>query len=139
MRVHDLVPHEVWQRRFDHIRHFEQMLVDEGTVIRKFFLHISKDDPARTTAGAARQPGQALEVRARRPRGAQVLGRLHRGLRRRPEPRRRPTDAPWYVIPSDRKWYRNLLISTILVETLEALDLSYPEPAAGLDQIKIDD
>jgi polyphosphate kinase 2 (PPK2 family) len=46
-------------------------------------------------------------------------------------------DAPWYIVPSDRKWYRNLVISETLIEKLEALDMRYPEPAQGLDKITI--
>ena len=48
-------------------------------------------------------------------------------------------DAPWYVIPADRKWYRNLAISEILIEVIESLNMKYPDPAEGLDQITIND
>ena len=140
VRVHDLVPKKVWKQRYDHIRNFEQMLADEGTVIRKFFLHISKDEAARAPAGATRQPGQELEVRARRPRGAQVLGRLHRRLRGGALAGRRPSDAPWYVDPVGPQVVsqpagRRRSSS----RPSKALDLSYPEPAQGLDKIVIDD
>jgi polyphosphate kinase 2 (PPK2 family) len=79
VRVHGLVPESTWKKRYEHIRNFEQMLADEGTVIRKFFLHISKDKQ-RDVCRSGSHPREELEVRARRPRGAQVLGRLH-GLR----------------------------------------------------------
>ena len=58
---------------------------------------------------------------------------------RRPSPARSTADAPWYVVPADRKWFRNLVISSVLVDTLQDLDLSYPEPADGLDKIEIED
>ena len=93
VRVHDLVPHKIWKRRFDHIRAFEQMLADEGTVILKFFLHIDRDEQRVPPAGAPRQPAQALEVRARRPRGAQATGTPT------PTPTTRPSDAPRPTTP----------------------------------------
>jgi PPK2 family polyphosphate:nucleotide phosphotransferase len=138
VRVHDLVPEKVWKKRYEHIRNFEQMLADEGTVIRKFFLHISKE-----------KQRERLQERLDNP--AKHWKFEHGDLEERKYwdaytdayeeaiSRTSTTDAPWYVIPSDRKWYRNLLVSRILVETLESLDLSYPEPAQGLDKITISD
>jgi len=138
VRVHDLVPKKVWKRRYDHIRHFEQMLADEGTVIRKFFLHISKDKQRerlqeRLDVPAKNWKFEHGDLEERKYWDAYTDAYEEALSRTSTE------DAPWYVIPSDRKWYRNLLVSTILVETLESLDLSYPEPAPGLDQIVIGD
>jgi len=137
VRVHDLVPRDVWERRFEHIRHFERMLVDEGTVIRKFFLHISRDE-------------QKVRLQERLDNPAKHWKFEHGDLAERKywddytqayedAISETSTDhAPWYVVPAERKWYRDLVISSVLVETLDSLDLRYPEPAAGLDRIRID-
>jgi polyphosphate kinase 2 (PPK2 family) len=137
VRVHDLVPERVWRRRYDHIRHWEQMLVDEGTIIRKFFLHISHDEQRDRLQERLDNPakhwkfehGDLEERQYWKQYTAAYEDALHETS---------TAEAPWYVIPADQKWFRNLVISTVLVETLESLQLAYPEPAAGLDQIRLD-
>ena len=135
MRVHDLVPEEVWQRRYDHIRDFEQMLADEGTVIRKFFLHISKDEQTRAAAGAARQPRKHWKFEHGDLEERKCWDDYTDGLRGGARPRRRPTTRPWYIVPvrpqvvpqpgdRPRSWSRPSSRST----------LRYPEPAQGLDE-----
>ena len=106
VRVHDLVPKSVWSRRYDQITTFERLLTDEGTTVLKFFLHISKDRAEEAARRAADRPEEELEVRQERPGGAGPLGRLPGayadacGNVRRMWP-------PWYIVPSDHKWYRN--------------------------------
>ncbi len=137
VRVHDLVPEKVWRRRYDHIRHWEQMLADEGTVIRKFFLHISSGEQRRRLQERLDNPakhwkfehGDIEERKYWDKYTAAYQDALSETSTR---------DAPWYVVPSDQKWFRNLVISTVLVETLESLDLSYPEPAADLKSVQLD-
>ena len=114
------------------------MLADEGTVIRKFFLHISKDKQRERLQERLDVPEKNwkfehgdLEERK--------FWDAYTDAYEEALSRTSTKDAPWYVIPSDRKWYRNLLVSTILVETLGSLDLRYPDPAPDLDQIVIDD
>jgi PPK2 family polyphosphate:nucleotide phosphotransferase len=138
VRVHDLVPHKIWKRRFDHIRAFEQMLADEGTIILKFFLHIDRDEQRVRLQERLDNPRKHWkfehgDIEERRYWHAYTEAYNEAISRTSTE------GAPWYVIPSNKKWFRNLLISTVLVETLGNLDLRYPEPAAGLDQIVIED
>jgi PPK2 family polyphosphate:nucleotide phosphotransferase len=138
VRVHGLVPEEVWRRRYSHITDFERMLVDEGTVIRKFFLHISR-----------REQRERLEERLRNPHKQwkfehgditeRKLWNDYQLAYAEAISRTSTEQAPWYIVPADQKWYRNLVISTVLIEALESLDMSYPEPAEGLDKIKIED
>jgi PPK2 family polyphosphate:nucleotide phosphotransferase len=137
VRVHDLVPEERWRRRYGHLRDFERMLTDEGTVIRKFFLHISKDEQRDRLQERLDNPAKNwkfehgdLEERKRwdnyQAAYAEAVGQTS-------------TDwAPWYIVPSDNKWFRNVVISRILIETLEGLDMRYPEPSRDLADIKID-
>jgi PPK2 family polyphosphate:nucleotide phosphotransferase len=136
VRVHDLVPEEVWRRRYGHLRDFERLLADEGTVVRKFFLHISKDEQRARLQERLDNPAKHwkfehgdVEERKRWDDYQQAYADAIAET---------STDqAPWHIIPSDQKWFRNLLISRILIESLEALDLRYPEPP-DLSKVKID-
>ncbi|MCX7621672.1 MAG: polyphosphate kinase 2 family protein [Acidimicrobiales bacterium] len=125
VRVHGLVPESVWSKRYDHICDFERMLADEGTVIRKFFLHISKEEQKRRLQERLENPSKRwkfehgdVEERKRwdsyQEAYEAVLSTTSQEF------------APWYIVPSDKKWYRNLVISTTLIETLESMELRYP-------------
>ena len=138
VRVNRLVPETVWRRRFEHIRSFERMLVEEGTVIVKIFLHISKDEQrarlqARLDDPAKRWKFEHGDVAERRHWDAYTEAyneAIHETS----------TDlAPWYVIPADRKWYRNLVVSQLLIDELDGLEMSYPEPDPDLVDIRIED
>ncbi len=137
VRVHELVDADRIRQRYRHIREFEQMLVDEGTTIVKLFLHISKDEQKERLEARLDQADKRwkfsvadLAERARWDdyqrayEDAIVATSTH--------------DAPWYIVPSDRKWYRNLYVSRLLVDTLEGLDMSYPTPEGDLDDIVVE-
>jgi len=135
VRVHDLVPKKVWSKRYEHINNFERLLHDNGTHILKFYLHIDEeeqlkrfkqriDDPARhwkiSEGDYAERPfwdayTDAFEA---------LLGKCS------------TAHAPWFVIPSNHKWFRNLAISKIVVETLEKLGMSFPAPVVDIKEIK---
>jgi PPK2 family polyphosphate:nucleotide phosphotransferase len=137
VRVHGWVSEEKVHQRFHHIREFERLLADEGTTIAKFYLHISKDEQKERLQSRLDEPEKNwkfstgdLEERKLwddyQNAFADMLGQTS-------------TDyAPWYVIPADHKWFRNLLISRIVVETLEGLEMAYPPPEDGLVDITID-
>lgn len=131
VRVLDLVPSSVWKRRFEHIRRFEEMLVDEGTTIVKFFLHISRDEQAEQLRERIEDPSvrwkfnpSDLEARAAwdEYRTAWEDAIAETSTKR----------APWYVVPADRRWYRKVAVATIVRDTLAELDPSYPEPDQDL-------
>ncbi len=138
VRVHELVPEERWKKRYDHIRHFEQLLADEGTTIVKLFLHISKDEQRERLQERLDDPDKHWKF---------ALGDLeerkhwddYQDAFRAMLEETSTDDAPWYVIPADRKWYRNLVISQLLIDTLEALDLRYPENEDDLSNVTIPD
>jgi PPK2 family polyphosphate:nucleotide phosphotransferase len=133
VRVHDYVPPERWQRRYRHIVEFERLLAEEGTTILKFFLDISREEQK------ARFQSRLDEAHKRwKFAKADLAEREHwddymRAFEAALSKTSRET-APWYVIPADRKWYRNLVISEILVETLDGLGMSYPDPEEDLDR-----
>ena len=137
VRVHSLVPEERWSRRYGHINDFERMLVDEGTTIRKVYLHISKAEQKERLQARLDDPTKHWKFNvgdlAERDRWDDYRAAYTAMLERTST-----EHAPWYVVPADRKWYRNLVVSSILIETLEGLDLAYPEPD-DLDGVVIPD
>ncbi len=138
VRVHDLVPEEVWRRRYDHIRAFERLLVDEGTVIVKIFLHISREEQRERLQDRLDDPAKHWKFEHgdldERKLWDDYTDAYEVAIRETSTP-----TAPWYVVPADRKWYRNLVISHLLIDKLEALDMSYPEPVDGIESIHIED
>lgn len=138
VRVNDLVPAKVWQRRFEHIRNFEQMLADEGTTIIKLFLHISKDEQRARLQERLDNPAKHWKFEH-----GDVTERAHwdayTEAYEQAIAETSTVDAPWYIIPGDHKWYRNLAVSQLLVEKLESLDMRYPEPVDGIAGITITD
>ena len=136
MRVHSLVPDEVWTRRFDHINEFERLLADEGTTILKFFLHISKDEQAARLRSRLDTPEKQWKFAsgdlAERERWDDYQAAFADMLTRTST-----EHAPWYVVPANRKWYRNLVISEAIIDALERLNMSYPPAEDGLEGIEI--
>ncbi|MDQ3441579.1 MAG: polyphosphate kinase 2 family protein [Planctomycetota bacterium] len=136
-RVRNLVPKEVWSRRYKHINDFERLLSDEGFTIVKFFLHISKDEQKqRLEARLAKaekhwkfNPGDLKE----RERWDDYQQAYEDALRECST-----KHAPWYVVPADKKWFRNWVVSDVLVRTLKGLKMQYPPAAPGLDRIVIE-
>ena len=136
VKVHGWAPRERIERRYGHITAFEQLLADEGTTIVKLHLHISKAEQKQRLQARLDDPDEAVEVQPRRPRGARALGRLPGRLRDRPHPHL-DRGRPLVRDPRNRKWYRDLLVQTLLVRTLEDLDLRWPDPPEGLDPAKV--
>jgi polyphosphate kinase 2 (PPK2 family) len=114
------------------------MLVDEGTVIRKIFLHISKDEQKRRLEERLENPEKNWKFEH-----ADLSERkLWDQYRKAYEAALAETStdwAPWYVVPADKKWYRNLVVSEILIHALDGLDMSYPPPLPDLDTVIIDE
>ena len=130
VRVHELAPKSIWSARYDQINTFEKLMSDNGVTILKFFLHISK-----------KEQKKRLDERLDDPRKKWKLSKAD-------EKERKLWDdyvtayeamlhqcnteyAPWYIIPSDHKWFRNLAVSQIILETLEGFDLHFPQSPEG--------
>jgi len=137
VRVHGLIEEKVWSRRYRHINEFERMLAEEGTTILKFFLHISRDEQRERLQARLDDPSKHWKF---------SLGDL--------EERKRWDDyqeafevmlsltstpwAPWHVVPADRKWYRNLVIASAMVEALEGLNMGFPPPEDDLSGVVVE-
>jgi PPK2 family polyphosphate:nucleotide phosphotransferase len=136
VRVKQLVPEEVWRRRYRHIRELERTLVDEGTTVLKLFMHISKDEQARQLQQRLDDPTKTWKFR---------LGDL--------DDRKLFDDfvvaydeaitetstewAPWHVVPCDHRWVRDVAVATLVVETLRDMDPQYPEPPPELRGVHV--
>lgn len=137
VRVHGLVPPDVWQRRYDHINAFERMLAEEGTTILKFFLHISKDEQRERLESRRIESHKQWKFNV----GDLKERKLWEEYTAAYEDALSTTStewAPWYVVPADRKWYRNLVIGSTLVETLQRLDMHYPPAIENLDEVVVE-
>jgi PPK2 family polyphosphate:nucleotide phosphotransferase len=124
-RVHELVPKDIWSLRFDQINEFEAMLAAEGTTILKFFLHIDRDEQLERLKARYDDPTKRWKFNvsdlAERKLWEQYMAAYEDALSRC------STDqAPWFVVPSNRKWFRDLAIGDIVADALEALKPEYP-------------
>src|ERR1017187_8199602 len=137
VRVHNLVPKAVWSKRYQQINDFERMLSENGVVILKFLLYISKEQQAERFR-------QRLEDKTRnwkfspddlkeREYWDQYIEAYEDALCKCGT-----AWAPWHVIPANKKWFRNLAVSQVMVDTLERMDLKYPKPTADLSEIKFE-
>ena len=136
VRVKEFVAEERWRRRYGHIRDFERLLTDEGTRIVKFFLHISPDEQARRMQDRIDDPTEQWKFRL----GDLDDRKLWPKFRRAYEDAMAETSAPhapWYVIPADRKWVRNLAVAKVLLEVLRDMDPQLPPPEPGLEGLRV--
>ena len=137
VRVHNLVPPETWGRRYSHINEFERMLAEEGTTILKFFLHIDLEEQKKRLLARLEEPDKRWKFKV----GDLDERKLWPEYMRAYEDVFSKTSsewARWHIVPANRKWYRNLVVATVLVETLEGLGMSYPQPEEGLDEAVIE-
>lgn len=136
VRVHKLVPKAAWQARFDQINRFEKNLSENGVVIVKFFLHISKAEQKKRFEERLKDPThewKASPADFEERKYWDEYTRSYEDVLQRCSPHH----APWYIIPADHKWFRNLAVSRIIADTLEDLRLKFPKPSFDLSKIKI--
>jgi PPK2 family polyphosphate:nucleotide phosphotransferase len=121
-----LVGKKIWEERFEDIRCFERHMARSGTAIRKFFLHVSKKEQKNRFLARLEEPEKNWKFSAADIRERQCWDDYQAAY----EEMIRNTateEAPWYVVPADNKWFTRLVVSTVLVDTLESLDLAYPK------------
>jgi PPK2 family polyphosphate:nucleotide phosphotransferase len=135
VRVHNLVPKAVWSCRYDQINAFEKDLVDADTHILKFYLHISKQEQLTRFKERLKDPAKQWKISEsdykERKFWDDYTAAYEEALSRCST-----THAPWFIIPSDHKWFRNLAIARIVVESLEGLDMTFPSPSVDLKHIR---
>ena len=134
-RVHKLVDKPTWTARYDRIRSFESGLRESGTSILKFFLHISKEEQLARFAQRLDDPARNWKISesdyAERALWDDYMEAFEDALAATST-----RDAPWYVIPSNHKWFRNLAVSQIVADTMEELGMAFPKPTVDLAEIR---
>ena len=137
VRVHKFVPKNVWSRRYDQINEFERMLTETGTKIVKFFLHISKDEQKARLEERRDTPDKRWKFSL----GDLEERKLWDDYQAAYLDAIRKTSsewAPWHVVPANAKWYRNWVIASVLVETLQSLGMKYPPAPKGAETAVIE-
>lgn len=138
VRVHELVPKAVWRQRYEQINQFEKHLTENGVTILKFFLHISKEEQKQRLQERLDVPTKrwkfAVGDLKERALWDQYMEAYEDAVNLTSTPW-----APWYVVPANRNWYRNLVVAHVIAKTLRGFDMHWPEPAEDLSQVVIPD
>lgn len=137
VRVHNLMPEQIWKQRYEQINAFERHLAENGTTILKFYLHIDREEQKERLQARLDDPTKHWKFRRgdleERKLWGEYMAAYEDALSKT------STDhAPWYVVPANRKWYRDLLIASVLVETLTKLDMQYPAPEENLNDVVVE-
>jgi len=134
-RVHNLVPEKIWSRRYDLINAFESDLAAADTHILKFFLYISKEEQLKRFKDRLEDPAKQWKISEadykERTYWDDYTVAYEDALSRCST-----EDAPWFIIPSDHKWFRNLVVARIVVERLESLKMTFPPPTVDIEHIR---
>jgi PPK2 family polyphosphate:nucleotide phosphotransferase len=138
VRVKDLVPEPVWRPRYDAINQFEYALTTDGVTVLKFFLHISKDEQKRRLESRLQDPDKRWKFSSNDLKERAWWDRYQEAFEDAVN-ECSTTYAPWYVVPADRKWYRNLVVARTIADTLEAMDPRFPAAEKGLETVAIPD
>jgi PPK2 family polyphosphate:nucleotide phosphotransferase len=136
VRVHKMVPKDVWERRYGDINKFETLLHDNNTVILKFFLHISKSEQKKRFEERLSEPDHNWKASPADFKERKYWDEYVRAYEDALS-RCSTKHAPWFIIPANHKWFRNLAVSRIVTETLESMKLKFPKPSFDLSKIKI--
>jgi PPK2 family polyphosphate:nucleotide phosphotransferase len=136
-RVHNLVSPEECQKRYRQIRNFERLLSEEGTIVLKFFLLISKDEQLQRMRARLDDPAKQWKFSE-----ADVRERgywdMYMDAFEDMLSETGTEHAPWFVVPSDRKWFRNLVVSQVVRHALEGLKLEWPKPSVDLTRVMLE-
>jgi PPK2 family polyphosphate:nucleotide phosphotransferase len=137
VRVHNLVPEAEWKTRYDRINDFERILAAGHITLVKCYLHISRDEQRERLQARLDDPTKRWKFNP----GDLKERKYWNDYKQAAEDmlsRCNTKHAPWHIVPADRKWHRNLVVSNLLRETLEAMDPQFPPDAEGLDAVTID-
>ncbi len=138
VRVKQLIPENVWRERYHVINEFEQMLTLNNITVLKFFLHISKDEQKRRLESRLENPDKQWKFSSNDIKERQFWDDYQKAFEDAIN-NCSTAYAPWYVVPANNKWYRNLVIARAIADTLEAMNPQYPAAEEGLEKIIIPD
>jgi PPK2 family polyphosphate:nucleotide phosphotransferase len=135
VRVHKMVPKEVWSARYDRINEFEKNLADAGTTILKFYLHISEDEQLKRFEKRLDDPVRQWKIsesdyeeRKFWPEYVEAFEDVFH--------KTSTHHAPWFIVPANHKWFRDLVVASVVVQAMEALRLKAPQPTVNLEEIR---
>lgn len=137
VRVRNLVPREEWETRYDRINAFERLVTGGGTAVVKVFLHISKEEQRKRLEARLNNPDKRWKF-SRADLAERKLWDDYQQAYEAALARCSTPHAPWWIVPADHKWYRNLLVSRILRKTLEQMNPQFPPSAPGLDDLVVE-
>lgn len=135
VRVHNLVPKEVWSKRYELINDFERRHIESGTRILKFFLHISKEEQLERFEDRLDDPAKRWKISESDYTEREYWDDYMRAYEDAIA-KCNTRDAPWFVIPSDHKWFRDLAVSEIIVATMESMNIRVPQPTVDIEEIR---
>jgi len=135
VRVHGLVSKEVWQSRYDQINAFERILVENDVTILKFFLHISRDEQEKRFQQRVEDSQKNWKISPADFREREYWGEYQKAYQDAIA-KCSTKEAPWYIIPSDHKWFRNYCVSHIIVRTLQSFHMRYPKANPDVAGVK---
>jgi len=138
VRVKRLVDDAVWRARYDAICDFERMLARENVVVIKFFLHISKDEQKRRLLARLEDPDKHWKFSSNDLKEREFWNDYQRAFEDAVNATS-STYAPWYVVPANKKWFRNLVVARTIADTLEAMAPQFPPPEEGLERVVVPD
>lgn len=138
VRVRKLVDDAIWQRRFQHIVAFEKMLADEGTLILKFFLHIDRDEQKKRFNARLNNPSKQWKIATSDIEDRALFGEYMRAYDDAISATSAP-HAPWFIVPANSKWCRNLIVAQIVRDALVGLKLSFPDLNHSLAGLTVED
>ncbi len=136
VRVHTLVPEKMWKKRYQQINNFEAMLTENGTTIVKCFLHISKDTQRQRLQARVDEPSSNWKFNPDDLSERKLWDEYQEAYTVALE-KCSTQHAPWHIIPSDKKWYRSLVVSELLLETIQKMDPQFPPAAKEISQIVV--
>jgi PPK2 family polyphosphate:nucleotide phosphotransferase len=137
VRVHNLVPKKVWKPRYKQINEFEKLITTTNLVLLKFFLHISKDEQRKRFQARLDDPTRNWKFSPKDLEERKYWDDYQKAFEAMLS-RCSTKWAPWHLVPSDKKWYRNLVVAEVIVKTLRDLDMKYPEPAVDLSHVVVE-
>jgi PPK2 family polyphosphate:nucleotide phosphotransferase len=135
VRVHNLVAKDVWSKRYDQINRFESLLQQNGIKILKFFLHISKEEQKERFTQRIDDPDRRWKL-SQADFDERKFWDDYTAAYEEAITKCNDADSPWFIIPSNKKWFRNLAVSNIVAETLEAMDMKFPPPTIDVKKLK---
>jgi PPK2 family polyphosphate:nucleotide phosphotransferase len=137
VRVHALVPENVWKKRYDQINAFEKTLSEEGALILKFYLHIDRDEQKQRLQDRLDDETKHWKFSSADLKERQLWDQYMKAYE--DVLSKTSTDyAPWYIVPANHNWYRNLVVASVIDKALAGLNMAYPPPEPGLDKIVIE-